>query len=302
MMAEHRIVAGLGDVTLTVSAISDVGKVRKVNEDSFLAEPPLFAVADGMGGHAFGDLASAAAVRALRDHVDPARPSEPGDVLTAIGRANDAVRALTASAGGERLIAGTTLAGVALVVEHPDAIPRWMVFNLGDSRVYRWENAASSSTAVGPRLERVSVDHSVVQELLDAGLIDEKTARTHPDRNVITRALGASPEVAVEAWLLPASQTQNFLICSDGLTKELDDERIAMLIAAGDVSSAADRLMEAALDAGGHDNVTIVLVHAEYRGAIPAKARAGEQGDDPIDEQTSDRALSPELEDTLPRF
>lgn len=303
MIAQHRIAAGVGEVTLTVSAISHIGKVRRVNEDAFLAEPPLFAVADGMGGHAFGDLASAAAVRALHDDVDLARSPEPGDVLTAIGRANDAVRALAASAGDERLIAGTTLAGVALVVEHPEAIPRWMVFNLGDSRVYRWEGSASTSaTALGPRLMRVSVDHSVVQEMQDAGLIDEKTARTHPDRNVVIRALGASPEVAVEAWLLPASQPQTFLICSDGLTKELDDERIAVLIAAGDVSSAADRLMEAALDAGGHDNVTIVLVHAEYRGVLSATAQAGEHGDEQIDEQTSDRALSPELEDTLPRF
>ncbi len=293
MITQHRIVAGLGELTLTVSSVSHVGKVREVNEDALIAEPPVFAVADGMGGHAFGDRASATAVLALREEFDPAVPTEPGHMLTAIRRANAAVRELTAWAGDERVIAGTTLAGVALVVEHPAAIPHWMVFNLGDSRVYRWD-----TTAVVPRLERVSVDHSVVQELLDAGLIDENAVRTHPDRNVVTRALGASDEVAPEAWILPAAQPQTFLICSDGLTKELDDERIAQLLGADDPASAVDRLLEAALEAGGRDNVTIVLVQATYRGAVSVVA----EGPEPIDEQTRDRALSPELDDTRPRL
>jgi serine/threonine protein phosphatase PrpC len=188
---------------------------------------------------------------------------------------------------------------VALVVEHADAAPRWMVFNLGDSRVYRWDGSAS------PALERVSVDHSVVQELLDAGLIDEQGARRHPERNVITRALGAADEVRAEAWLLPATESQTFLICSDGLTKELDDQRIAELLVPLDAAqgldaegpdAAVDRLLAAALAAGGADNVSVVLVRSAYHSALPS--------DSGVDEQTRERGrsvLSPELDDTRPR-
>jgi serine/threonine protein phosphatase PrpC len=291
MITQHLIAAGAGEVTVTVASASHIGRVRPVNEDSLLVEPPVFVVADGMGGHAFGDRASAAAVRAMHEVWVEAEPGESSHVLAAIRRANAAVRELTAGAGDQRVIAGTTLTGVALVVEHPDD-PRWMVFNLGDSRVYRWEGAPAV-----PRLERVSVDHSIVQELLDAGLIDEERARTHPDRNIITRALGASEEVEPEAWLFPAAQPQTFLICSDGLTKELDDERIAAVLASSsDPASAVELLLDAALGAGGHDNVTIVLVSSEYRSIT------GDGVNEAIDEQTRDRSLSPELEDTLPRL
>jgi serine/threonine protein phosphatase PrpC len=274
--------------------------VRTVNEDALLDEPPVFAVADGMGGHAFGDRASATAVRALREDFDPEQATDARQVLAAIRRANASVRELTAWAGGgQQLIAGTTLAGVALVVEHPRAVPHWMVFNLGDSRVYSWD---ADSTAA---LQRVSVDHSIVQELLDAGLIDEQGARAHPERNVITRALGAADEVEVEAWLLPATEPQTFLICSDGLTKELDDARIAELLAPRDPGegpgAAVDRLLVAALDAGGADNVSIVVLRAEYR-ETPLNAGTAPGRD--VDEQTRERGpsgLSPELDDTRPR-
>jgi serine/threonine protein phosphatase PrpC len=290
-----RLPAGAGEVRLQVASASHAGMVRAVNEDSLLAEPPVFAVADGMGGHAFGDRASATAVLALHEEFDPEQATDAGHVLAAIRRANAAVRELTAWAGGgSQLIAGTTLAGVALVVEHPEAAPRWMVFNLGDSRVYRWDDSGS------PSLERVSVDHSVVQELLDAGLIDEQGARQHPERNVITRALGAADEVRAEAWLLPATEPQTFLICSDGLTKELDDQRIAELLVAVDAAegpdAAVDRLLAAALAAGGADNVSVVLVRSAYHGALP--------DDSGVDEQTRERGrsvLSPELDDTRPR-
>lgn len=300
-MTRHHLRLGLGEIHLHVGSASHVGMVRTVNEDAVLAEPPVFAVADGMGGHAFGDRASAAAVLVLREEFDPEQAPDARHVLAAIRRANAAVRELTAWSGaGPHLIAGTTLAGVALVVEHPGAVPHWMVFNLGDSRVYRW-----GSDGDGFRLERVSVDHSVVQELMDAGLIDEKGAREHPERNVITRALGAADEVEAEAWLLPATEAQTFLICSDGLTKELDDTRIAELLASREPAegpdAAVDRLLMAALDAGGADNVSIVVVRAEYHGALPDRLPSGSPA---VDEQTHERGpvgLSPELDDTRPR-
>ncbi|MES1169647.1 MAG: serine/threonine-protein phosphatase, partial [Leifsonia sp.] len=144
-----------------------------------------------------------------------------------------------------------------------------------------------------------------VQELLDAGLIDEQGARQHPERNVITRALGAADEVHAQAWLLPTSRSQTFLICSDGLTKELDDARIAALLVpldpAEEPDAAVDRLLGAALAAGGADNVSIVLVQAERlvaAGDADPGAGAPFGG---IDEHTRERRLSPELDDTRPR-
>ncbi len=299
-MSHYQLRLGAGAVEVQVASGSHVGMVRTVNEDALLDEPPVFAVADGMGGHTFGDRASATAVLALREDFDPEQAPDARQVLAAIRRANSAVRELTAWAGGGRqLIAGTTLAGVALVVEHPGALPHWMVFNLGDSRVYRWAGDATP----GSRLEQVSVDHSLVQELLDAGLIDERGARVHPERNVITRALGAADEVEVETWLMPATEPQIFLICSDGLTKELDDAHVADLLAPRDAGegpdAAVDRLLVAALDAGGADNVSIVVLRAEHREALREPARGGD-----VDEQTHERGpgwLSPELDDTRPR-
>lgn len=292
-MTGYRLRTEHGELRLQVASASHAGLVRAVNEDSLFAEPPVFAVADGMGGHSFGDRASATAVLALHEEFDPGQATDPDHVFAAIRRANAAVRELTAWAAGGTTIAGTTLTGVAAVVEHPGADLRWMVFNLGDSRVYRWGGSPDG-------LERISVDHSLVQELLDAGLIDEDGARRHPDRNVITRALGAADEVYAEAWLLPATQPQAFLICSDGLTKELDDRRIAELLVPLEIDeapdAAVDRLLAAALAAGGADNISVVLVRSEYLGT--AATSSG------VDEQTRERglsALAPELDDTRPR-
>jgi PPM family protein phosphatase len=293
-VSRFRLITEPGEVHVEVASASHAGMVRTVNEDAVLAEPPVFAVADGMGGHAYGDRASATAVLALHDEFEGEQATDAGHVRAAIRRANAAVRELTSSAGGSsQLIAGTTLAGVALVVEHPGSAPRWMVFNLGDSRVYRWAGDEG-----GDALTRVSVDHSVVQELLDAGVIDEPAARAHPNRNVITRALGAAEHVEADAWLIAATEPQTFLICSDGLTKELDDARIAELLApldpAESLDAVVDRLLAAALAAGGADNVSVVLLRAEYHGVL----------DEAVDEQTHDRgfsAMSPELDDTRPR-
>ncbi len=309
---EVRLPAGSGELLLEVSSVSHVGHVRSVNEDAVLVQPPLFAVADGMGGHAFGDRASAIAVGSLHEQFQEALPTEPGQVLAAIQLANAAVRELTASAGDDRVIAGTTLAGVALVGERADSTPRWMVFNVGDSRVYRWSGgevagdvsgaAAGAGVSQTPHLERVSVDHSLVQELLDAGLIDEHQARVHPDRNVITRALGASELVAAEAWLLPAVSPQTFLICSDGLTKHVDDTTIARILAessaSGGPSVAVELLLDAALAAGGSDNVTIVVVASRYRSS---RDEPGDRTASSDDEVTHDRMLAPELVNTRPR-
>lgn len=270
---------------------TDRGAVRRVNEDSYLAAAPVFVVADGMGGHAFGDRASQAAIAAFADRFEAGTPARPKDVLDAIAAANGAVRSLSDAAEGS--LSGTTLTGVALVDVGGSENVHWMAFNVGDSRTYSWD---------GRSLVQLSVDHSAVQELVDKGLITRGEAGRHPNRNVVTRALGAEAEVDPDIWLLPARARQTFLLCSDGLTKELDDDEISRIIVFHDAESArpgdalpltlAERLVNAAIAAGGSDNVTVVVVESELVGAgIPAS-----------DDDTLERGgLSRMLEDTSPR-
>lgn len=275
-------------VALAFAGHSDVGAVRKVNEDSFIAAPPAFVVADGMGGHAHGDVASRTAVAVFARLFADAETPRPQQVLDAINLANDEILGLSA---GDAL-SGTTLSGVAIVRIEPDDAYRWMAFNVGDSRVYRWD---------GRTLLQLSVDHSAVQELVDAGAITRAEADVHPERNVVTRALGADPIVDPDVWLLPVSGHQTFLICSDGLTKELGDAEIAEIIVFHAAATARsdtrpqptlpERLVAAAVSAGGSDNVTVVIVEADFAGA-----RWG------VGEETIDRGpMRPSLEETRPR-
>lgn len=249
----------LGSAVLRVrfGASSDVGRVRKVNEDSYLAQAPVFFVADGMGGHAHGDAASQTVIRVFTDHIEENLPSTPERILDAIHSSNDAVRDLSSDDDFGTAISGTTLAGVA-VVDAGDGIGfHWMAYNVGDSRIYTWDGTA---------LAQLSVDHSAVQEMIEAGLIKAADAEKHPVRNVITRAIGADEFVDADVWLQPATGTHTFLICSDGLTKELSVREMAAVLAghAGrdDLGSLADELVAAALAKGGRDNVTVVLVES----------------------------------------
>ena len=271
---------------------TDRGSVRRVNEDSFIASPPVFVVADGMGGHAFGDRASQAAVATFADAFQADEPARAQDILDAITRANDAVLALTAEADGIG-ISGTTLTGVALVDVGDANNYHWMAFNVGDSRTYSWD---------GRTLSQLSVDHSAVQELVELGQLTRAEAERHPHRNVVTRALGAEDDVDPDIWILPARARQTFLMCSDGLTKELSDEEIARIIVFHDAEqlresdglplTLTERLVKAAIAAGGSDNVTVVVVECELSGT-----QVGDAGDD-----THERGNLPGvLEDTRPR-
>jgi PPM family protein phosphatase len=265
---ESEITLPASIVRLTFSARSDVGSVRKVNEDSFMAQAPVFLVADGMGGHARGDAASQTVIRVFAEHIEAGAPSTPERILDAIHSSNDAVRDLSAADDFGTMVSGTTLAGVAFVDAGADIGFHWMAFNIGDSRVYTWD---------GRTLVQLSVDHSAVQEMVDAGLITALDAEHHPERNVITRAIGADEFVDADVWLIPAAGRHSFLVCSDGLTKELSTADIARLLAAHDGSprndaaslddaatvSIADALVDAALARGGRDNVSVVFVESE---------------------------------------
>ncbi|WP_353828260.1 PP2C family protein-serine/threonine phosphatase [Agromyces sp. SYSU T0242] len=249
-----------GSARIEHSARTHVGNVRTVNEDSLLAQPPVYLVADGMGGHARGDAASRAVVETFRRHLDPDVPSTPERVLDAIHTSNDAVRGLSDEGDEGTAVAGTTIAGLALVDAGDGRGVHWMVFNVGDSRVYAWD---------GSRLHQVTTDHSAVQELVDAGVIGADEAERHPDRNVITRAMGADAHVEPDVWLIPASGRQVFLVCSDGLSKELDDAEIAGILAAHPAHDAglAGDLVDAALAGEARDNVTAIVVESELPGA-----------------------------------
>jgi PPM family protein phosphatase len=224
-------------------AATSVGRVRRINEDSFLVAPPIFAVADGMGGHGSGDLASTLAVQVLARYAG-LRPLFTEAVLAALEEAN---RAIIEQEVPTRM--GTTITGLAgLETAGGDHL---MVFNVGDSRVYR---------LAADGLEQLTVDHSEVQELVLAGLITREQARTHPRRNIVTRALGSDTVLLADHWLFPAAGGDRFLLCSDGLFTELPDEVIVSLLSLGPPQQAAEALVLAANDAGGHDNITVIVV------------------------------------------
>jgi protein phosphatase len=236
-----------GLVEVSVGSATHCGHRRRINEDSLLVLPHVYVVADGMGGHAAGDQASAILVEEMRRLAEFA--VEAGDVNAVLEHANVRIRAL--ADGG----AGTTVAA-AIGVEH-DGAPYWLVANLGDSRTYQLSEG---------RLQQVSVDHSVVQELMDRGLLDAAGAKRHPQRHVITRAVGSPEAMEPDYWLLPVVEGDRLVLCSDGLTGEVDDEQIAaVLLAHADPQQAADALVARALDGGGRDNVTVVVIDARVR-------------------------------------
>lgn len=228
---------------------TDRGLRRELNEDSYIAADPVFAVADGMGGHEAGEIASGLCVRALAEmpQVSTGERSITAAVLQQyVARADNSIREAT----GAR--AGTTLTG-AVVVEQM-GMPYWLVLNIGDSRTYRLSQG---------RFEQISVDHSEVQELVDAGEITAQEATVHPRRHVVTRALGTGDETEADYWLLPVEEGDRVLVCSDGLTGELPDEEIlGILGTVADPQEAVDALIQAALRKGGRDNVTAIVVDA----------------------------------------
>lgn len=252
-------------------AATDVGRVREVNEDAWMAAAPVYAVADGMGGHEGGDVASRIVVEefahlAERGY-DPRRGREA--VAEVLGEAQRRILEYAEQQAGEgvaaRRRAGTT-AVAALLVED-DSGPAWLLANLGDSRAYRFVDGA---------LVQVSTDHSLVQELVDAGRISPEEAAVHPERNVITRALGESLGVEPDYFVLRLADAERLLLCTDGVTGMIDDQTIARLLAeATDPRDAADRLVAAAVAAGGEDNATAVVI--DVVGLVPEDHYDAEQ-------------------------
>jgi serine/threonine protein phosphatase PrpC len=223
------------------AAITDPGRRRRRNEDAFVLEPPLFAVADGMGGAQAGEIASRIAASVLRDS---AERSGEDSVSTLIQEANRRVYE-AASTDEARSGMGTTI--TAALVE--DGTVR--IGHVGDSRAYRIRDG---------KLEQLTEDHSLVAELVRSGRLSPEEADVHPQRSVITRALGTDPDVDVDTFTVEARPGDVFMICSDGLTSMVDDEAILEIVERNRVSldQAARALVDAANKGGGEDNITIV--------------------------------------------
>jgi serine/threonine protein phosphatase PrpC len=236
---------------------SDTGRQRRANEDSFFARAPVFAVADGMGGAQAGEVAS----RIAADAFEPELREEASEQqLKRIARnANKRIHEL-AKADPSRAGMGTTLTA-ALV--RGDEIS---FAHVGDSRAYRWRNG---------ELKRLTSDHSLVEELRRQGRLTEEQAVDHPQRSIITRALGPEPEVEVDTMTMPAEAGDTYLLCSDGLTTMVGEARIAEILAeAESLSAAVTQLVDDANRAGGRDNITAVLFRLEEvaEGAEPDDA------------------------------
>jgi serine/threonine protein phosphatase PrpC len=233
---------------------TDVGRLRHGNEDAFVVGRRLWAVADGMGGHAAGEVASAVAAHAMQrlDAAGEVRALDVRDVTVAVRDANTRILDHAAHHRRSRGL-GTTLTGLALVRD--DGQERWCVFNVGDSRVYRMADGV---------LERLTVDHSEVEELIVGGVLTPEQARSYPRRNIVTRCLGTRPAPEVDVRVLEPEPGERFVLCSDGLNSELRDPEIeSILVRNPDAQGAADALVKAALSAGGRDNVTVVVLNVD---------------------------------------
>lgn len=233
------------EIELSWHALTHVGNRRETNQDSYVAVPPIFAVADGMGGHSAGEIASAAVVRRLAElgGNDSVTDKDIDELLS------DAVEDIELDAGETELGAGTTVTGVCFGT---DDEPTWRVFNIGDSRVYQYFKGA---------LSQVTVDHSVVQHLMDTGAISAEEAEAHPHANVITRAVGFNEDPVPDYTSLALIPGQRILICSDGLTKELTDIGIQHFLASQPTAeAAAEKLVEEAVGHMGRDNVTVIVI------------------------------------------
>ena len=232
------------EFTITYGAVTHVGQVRTGNEDSLLADNNVFMVADGMGGHNAGEVASLMAVEHLREAASGIIAET--DLVQTLVHANEVIYAESMTNHLHHGM-GTTLA--AMVVLENNTL---VVAHVGDSRVYMWNEGA---------LSRLSKDHSYVQELVDEGIVSIEEARTHPRRNIVTRALGIDADVEVEANTFPVTVGAWYVLCSDGLVDEISDADIAKVLErCTSPHEASQALVDAANAAGCRDNNTVIVV------------------------------------------
>lgn len=252
---------------LHYSALSDVGRVRKDNQDSGYAGPWLLAVCDGVGGAARGDIASATAIGQLRrldvpaPEVDDAHAGQEaeallGEVSGALHRAQDRIGELV---DDDPALMGTSTCATLLRFDGEQVA----VGHVGDSRAYLLRDGA---------LQQLTKDHTFVQSLIDEGRITEAEARVHPHRNVILRALDGTTDIEPDLFVVPLQPGDRLFVCSDGACGVLDDDRIAALLGDGTPDFAAVELVRASLEAGSSDNVTCVVADVLDDTAVAERA------------------------------
>jgi protein phosphatase len=237
-------------IRATSGVTTHVGQVRDGNEDNYVSIDGLYFVADGMGGHSAGEVASEIAVRILQEvYTDPkVRVSSPGLLADAISTANTAIF-MEAMHDSSKTGMGTTLTGLA-VTNGPDN--QIVVANVGDSRTYLWRHG---------ELRQITKDHSHVQTLVDRGAISRAEARVHFQRNIVLRAMGIESWVDIDTFPMTVEDGDRFIMCSDGLVDEADDDEIETEIRLSvSVQDLADRLVDLANRNGGRDNITVVVV------------------------------------------
>ena len=238
-------------------SVTDIGKKRKLNQDYvYVSEtsignlPNLFIVADGMGGHNAGDYASKCTVETITREVRGCFEKNPVRILSkAIRIANDQIR--------RKAEEDESLSGMGTTVVAATCLGHYLqVANVGDSRLY----------IIGSEIRQITTDHSLVEEMVRMGGIDRKDARNHPDKNIITRAIGALDTVEIDFFHEELKPGELVLLCSDGLTNMLEDEEIgAILKEPVSMEEKAQRLIEAANDNGGKDNITVIIIDAFAR-------------------------------------
>lgn len=243
-------------IRLTHGACTHVGQVRRDNEDAFVAIDGLYVVADGMGGHSAGEVASAITVATLKDAYTAVNPGlhSPEQVAEAVALANTAVfvEALDDSAKSGM---GTTLTGLVVTDAAKNEV---VVANVGDSRTYLWRNG---------EFHQITKDHSHVQTLVDRGAISKAEARVHYQRNIVLRAVGIDAHVQVDLFPMNVENGDRFILCSDGLVDEADDDEIVNEIKLrSGPQELAERLVQLANDNGGRDNVTVIVVDVAVTG------------------------------------
>src|SRR5947207_8517561 len=235
------------------AAATDPGRRRRLNEDSYVCEPPLFAVADGIGGAQAGEVASGLAAAALRDNSGDGDGDARGRVDSLVQEANRRVYERQA-AGAAVSGMGTTMTAALVEGDHV-----W-IGHVGDSRAYRIRDDS---------LEQLTEDHSLVAELVRSGKLSPEEAESHPQRSVVTRALGTDPDVDVDTFDVDAQPGDLFLLCSDGLTTMVDDDTILDETGRNrdDLRAASKALVRAANRGGGEDNITVVFFEIAPGGA-----------------------------------
>lgn len=240
-------------------AATDPGRVRTGNEDNLSASPTMFAVADGMGGHQAGEVASLIVTQHLERE---ANSSDPIDLVRAIHEANQAIFDGANTNINQRGM-GTTITALAVVTWPLGTSPEANQGSAGGTEMFVLANVGDSRTYLlrDDQLRQLSEDHSYVQALVNEGHITPEEARAHPRRNIVTRALGIEDVVEVDSWSLPIVRGDRYLLCSDGLVDEVEDAVISeILIRYTDPQTAADELVATANANGGRDNVTVVIV------------------------------------------